>query len=191
MRAGQVFVFALDGSDTLLPAARHWLQEGLAALGIGAQASAGCGRFETGEALQQAWREKARQQGLERLQKREQVQREERQQRAMAQAAGAEALKGFKEDLTDEELADRKLAPLTEEQFQSKVQKIRSWDEADQQAVVRALRQSHLIFWEEVKRRAARKGGQWAQIEQAIRAISKESGLGKMPLFQSNSHCQK
>lgn len=181
VRAGQVFVFALDGSDTLLPVARRWLQEGLAALGIGAQASAGCGRFDTGDALQQAWREKARQQGLERLQKREQVQREERQQRAMAQAAGAEALKGFKQDLTDEELADRKLAPLTEEQFQSKVQKIRSWDEADQQAVVRALRQSHLIFWEEVKRRAARKGGQWAQIEQAIRAVSKESGLGKMP----------
>jgi hypothetical protein len=47
--------------------------------------------------------------------------------------------------------------------------------------VVRALRRRHLVFWEEVKRRAARKGGQWAQIEQAIRAVSKESGLGKMP----------
>ena len=165
----------------LLPAARRWLREGLSALGVGFQAAAGGGKFDTGDALQQVWREKARQQWMERSQEREQDQREQRQLREKELAAAAEALGPSTEELTDEELADRKLAPLTEEQFQSKVQKIRSLEEADQQAVVRALRQSHLAFWEEVKRRSVRRGGQWAQIEQAIRAVCRDSGWGKMP----------
>jgi hypothetical protein len=75
---------------------------------------------------------------------------------------------------------DYAFSRLTEEQFRAKVQAFRQFTAKEQLPVIRALCGRRLAFWEDLKRRAG-KGGQWAQVEQAIRAAAKKAKLGKMP----------
>jgi len=183
---GHVFAFALPGPPRVRPLAAAWLREGLAVLGLGAKTTSGYGWFDTSDAVQAGWREKARQlQGTElerQRRERELVARARQEEAASRQAAAqAEAMA----NMTPQQLEDLKIAQLTLEQFRSKLQSFprHVGDKQhlpEQLAIVRALQKDRLAAWDDLKQRAQR-GGPWAQAEQAIRQAAKKANLGKMP----------
>ncbi|MCL5099225.1 MAG: type III-B CRISPR module RAMP protein Cmr6 [Candidatus Omnitrophica bacterium] len=179
---GILFTFIILGNSAWRPAARSWLQAGLATLGLGTKKSAGYGWFDTSEALQLTWQTKlSQQQQTER--KRRQFERETqlRKEQVEAKRRADEAFTQAMEKMSPEEQEDFKMSRLTDDQFRSKLQNFaRGLSAAEQLVVIRALRGPRLGFWEDLKQRA-RRGGQWAQVEQAIRAAAKKAGLGKMP----------
>ncbi len=183
---GHLFVFVLPPVRGyfagLLTVARRWLQAGLETFGLGAQTTAGYGWFDCSETLQDRfralWLDLGAAEKRRLLQERE---AEERQAREAEAQQAALSLRQALETMSPEELEDHKLAQLSDDQFRSKLQYFSRDLAADEQAaVVRALRAGRARFWEDLKQRA-KKGGHWAQVEQAIRAVSKKSGLGKMP----------
>jgi CRISPR type III-B/RAMP module RAMP protein Cmr6 len=183
---GHVFAFALTGPPRLRSLAAAWLREGLAVLGLGAKTTAGYGWFDTSDAVQAGWREKARQlQGaeLERQRRERELIAQARQEEAASRQAAAQA--EAMANLTPQQLEDLKIARLTPEQFRSKLQSFprHVGDKQhlpEQLAIVRALQKDRLAAWDDLKQRAQR-GGPWAQAEQAIRLTAKKANLGKMP----------
>lgn len=186
---GHVFTFAvLPGrrcDETLLTAARNWLKQGLETFGLGAKVAAGYGWFDASDELQKnvqkAWIEKERQRQEEQKRKAEEEKRkaeEEARQRKAAEAKAATA------GMTAEQKVDYKLANLTDDQFRGRLDNFTKRDPDDQKAIVRALRLtadqpgSRRAFWDALKARA-QKGGKPAQIEQAIRQLSKQMFPGK------------
>lgn len=183
---GHLFVFVLlpvrGCPPGLLTVARRWLQAGLETFGTGAHTTAGYGWFDCSEALQDRcgalWQDLG---NAEKQRLSQALETEERQAREAAAQQAALSLRQALETMSPEEVEDHKLAQLSDDQFRSKLQYFSRDLAADEQAaVVRTLREGRVRFWEDLKQRA-RKGGHWAQVEQAIRAVSKKIGLGKMP----------
>ena len=175
------FVFPLAGPPVWRALARGWLESALAAGLFRPRNEAPQGRFEVTPALQEAFgREFAQQREVltrahqtaegERASKQAEVRRER------TQAEQESAL----ENMSPAEREDYAFSLLTEEQFRAKVQAFRQFTAKEQLPVIRTLCGPRVAFWEDLKRRAAR-GGQWAQVEQAIRAAAKKAKLGRMP----------
>jgi CRISPR-associated protein Cmr6 len=183
---GPLYVFVILPTRACRPevlaTARGWLQAGLETFGLGAKTAAGYGWFDCSEALQSRIRELWGQTG-EAEKKRLLQEREAEEQRAR-EATAQQAALSLKEALatmSPEELEDYQITQLSDDQFRSKLQYFsRDLGTKEQLAVVRALREGRAKFWDDLKQRA-KKGGHWAQVEQAIRGVAKKAGLGKMP----------
>lgn len=104
--------------------------------------------------------------------------------------SASEALLEFMEELREElesadlsgpQQEDRKLARLTEQQFAQKVADFCQTRREEQEAVVRALRESRSSAWEELKKKVEQKPKKYTQTADAIRRLCREMNLGKMP----------
>lgn len=186
---GHVFAFALlplrNATSQLLEYARTWLKTGLEVFGLGAKTNAGYGWFNATDTVQlivkSILQAQAEKEEIERKRQEEEARRkaeeEERRRRA-------EEYKEATKNMTPEQKADYDIALLTEAQFQGRLEEFLKRPVEEQKAIVRALRlpsddpKSRRKFWEELKRKA-QKGGKYAQIEQAIRKLSKEMFPGK------------
>ncbi len=175
------FVFPLAGPPAWCALARGWLESTLAGGLFRPRNEAPQGRFEIAPALQEAFgREFAQQREVltraRQTAEGERASRQAQERRERTQAEQETAL----ENMSPTEREDYALSVLTEEQFRAKVQAFRQFTAKEQLPVIRALYGPRLAFWDDLKRRAV-KGGQWAQVEQAIRAAAKKAKLGKMP----------
>ncbi len=186
---GHVFAFAvvpLRGADAnLLKQARTWLKTGLETFGLGAKTNAGYGWFDASDTVQGTIRTALDQQAR-RLQSEQQQRAEEERRKAEEeeQRRKAEAIKAATKGMTPEQKADYEISQLTPEQFRGRLDNFTRRDPEEQKAIVRALRlppdqqHSRRQFWDELKVKA-QKGGKPAQIEQAIRQLSKQMFPGK------------
>ncbi len=172
-------------STRLIDLAQEWLRGGLEGFGLGAKTAAGYGWFDASEQFNRTVAQKLEQAVLH--------------QRAEAEAARELALQQERNrklqeekqalaSLTPEQQEDFKLSKLTTEQFRAKLDNfLANESEPERSAVVRALRlemsapHSRRAFWDDLKLKAQKKGAKFAKIEQAIRQLSKQLNLGKMP----------
>jgi hypothetical protein len=188
---GHVFAFALApmrGADPqMVKYGRTWLKTGLETFGLGAKTNAGYGWFECSDLVQQAVQQVLEEVELRRRAERERLQEEQRRRKEEEERRRrAEELKKHTAPMTPEQRADFELAQLKDDQFRGHLEIFMKRDPDEQKAIVRALRLppdqqgSRRKFWEELKRKA-QKGGKYAKIEQAIRQLSKQMNLGKMP----------
>lgn len=193
--AGHVFAFSVlplrNCTDELLHQAREWLANGLVLFGVGAKTAAGYGWFDCSDAIQDMVSQNI-------------VAREKLAAERIATMAAAKAIKEKEEaalrlkreqraamaNLTPEQQEDYKVSQLTPDQFRSAMDNFASKSAEEQKAIVRALRLDAAVpgnrrsFWEDIKAKAAKKGGKPAQTEQAIRQLSKlmiPGREGKMP----------
>jgi CRISPR-associated protein Cmr6 len=187
---GHVFVFAvvpLRGCDAeLLKQARTWLKTGLETFGLGAKTNAGYGWFDASDAVQTTVRTT-----LEEKTRREREAREREQEEQKRKAEEAERLRQKQDrqaalaNLTGDERADKEIELLTDQQFDAKVRafckdtKKGGPTEEQKKAIVRALRGPRLAYWQAFKTKATK--GELATVDQAIRQLSKQMNLGKMP----------
>jgi hypothetical protein len=175
------FVFPLVGPPSLRGLARGWLETALAGGLFRPRNEVPQGRFEVAPALQEAFRQVFAQQreALTRARQTAEGERASKQDEERREQTETERESAL-ENMSAAEREDYNYSLLTEEQFRAKVQAFRQFTAKEQLPVIRALWGPRLAFWEDLKRRAA-KGGQWAQVEQAIRAAAKKAKLGKMP----------
>jgi CRISPR-associated protein Cmr6 len=186
---GHVFVMAvvpLRGcNDELLKQARQWLKQGLETFGLGAKVAAGYGWFNCSDSVQQAARTAVAE--AEQRRQKEQLRKEEDQRRRAEKEERrrkAEEMKKLTASMTPEQKADYELAQLTDDQFRGRLLDFLKRQESEQKAIVRALRlapdqrDSRRKFWDDLKQKT-QKGGKPAQIEQAIRQLSKQMFPGK------------
>jgi len=167
----------------------EWLRQGLETFGLGAKTAVGYGWFDASkefnqktvenETLETARLRRQQEEAAEKLrlerQEEERIKQVQQQKQALA-------------SLTPAQQEDYKVAQLTPDQFRAKLDGfLTNKIEAEKQAVVRALRLdaaasgSRRTFWDELKTKAQKKGGKFAQVEQSVRQISKQLNLGKMP----------
>jgi CRISPR type III-B/RAMP module RAMP protein Cmr6 len=169
-----------------LSMARRWLARGLGTFGVGAKTAAGYGWFDCSEGLQsavgQAWR---RFENAAAERRRRVAEEAERLAQAEALRKKKEQMQAAIASLTPDQQEDYRLEQLTEDQFRSAIDDFHSKTPEEQRAIIRALRidpanaRSRRRFWEDLKAKAARKGGKPARTEQAIRALSKQMFPGK------------
>ena len=166
--------------------AKRWLAHGLELFGLGAKTNAGYGWFDASEAFQKATQDRieaqAKQQRVDLERKaRETKEAEDREQKRLAKAA----LEIKLATLTPEEREDALIADLSEAQFDAKVRAFNKEpkkggpSDSAKQAIVRALRESRLDYWNAFKTKATK--AELATVDQAIRSLSKTMNLGKMP----------
>lgn len=181
---------SLSQPDTKLHAlAVEWLRQGLETFGLGAKTAAGYGWFDASEDFNRQMLENEAMETA-RLRKREEEEAEKLRRRKQEE----ERIKKFEQEkqtlasLTPEQQEDYKVAQLKPDQFRAKLDSfLTNKVETEKQAVVRALRLdpaalgSRRSFWDELKTKAQKKGGKFAQVEQSVRQISKQLNLGKMP----------
>lgn len=193
--AGHVFDFAIlplrDCAQSLLDQARTWLATGLSSFGLGAKTAAGYGWFESSdetsrlvaEVLAKQAKDKAEQQRKDEAAAAQKAREEEACQQREEQKAALSAL-------SPEQQEDYKVGQLSEDQFRSALDNYVRRSAEEQKAIVRALRLEQgapgcrRAFWDELKTKALKKGGKYAQTEQAIRQLSKQlypGKEGKMP----------
>ncbi|MCL5099190.1 MAG: type III-B CRISPR module RAMP protein Cmr6 [Candidatus Omnitrophica bacterium] len=170
--------------------AHCWLAEGLQIFGLGAKTNAGYGWFDCRNEVQIAIQDAL----ANAQQKRQQEQRRhENELRRKAEEEirrrNAENERIATANMTLEQKTDYEFAQLNDERFRGRLESFTKRELSEQQAIVRALRLpseqagSRRKFWEDLKNKA-RKGGKPAQIEQAIRQLSKQlfpGKEGKMP----------
>ncbi len=170
--------------------AREWLRDGLETFGIGAKTDAGYGWFDASLAFnQQALT--AEMDAAEKLAKRaaEDAAKETAKRLEQERLRRIQESRLIRASWTPEQIADHDVAEMTPDQFRSKMDNfLGNKAEAERAAIVRALRLedgvpgSRRTFWEELKAKLQKKpGGKPAQISEAIRQISRELKLGKMP----------
>lgn len=166
--------------------ARTWLAHGLAIFGLGAKTNAGYGWFDSSEGFNHRLETRIKQKCQA------EADEKRRLEQLAAEKAEAEAKLRQKRDLeqalaglTPDEQEDKRIALLTDSQFDTKVlaflkeKKKGGPTDSERQAIVRALRGPRLAYWQAFKTRATK--GELATIDQAIRALSKTMTLGKMP----------
>lgn len=172
-----------------LAIAARWLASGLELFGLGAKTAAGYGWFDaspefneqTADRLEHS-RKAAEDQKAKEIKALELAEqdREAREKRAEARQA--------LEKLTPDEQEDWKIAQLSDAQFEGRINHF--WkdpkkggpaNDAEKLAIIRALRGARTMAWIELKARAAKKGGDIARAEQAIRALNKTTNKDKMP----------
>lgn len=174
-----IFPLGHNGGNHLAKA-KTWLAIGLATFGLGAKTNAGYGWFDASDNLQVMTQRRIdeRRQAVEYEQKQEEENRRrlaEEHQRRLIKEEEDKATAG----MTKDQMADWRVARLTDAQFGGKITSFPSLEKAEQQAIVRALRGARVSIWREFKGTAEK--GRKAQIADAIRAVSRELGLGKMP----------
>jgi len=193
--AGHIFTFALlplrDCPPNRLGGARTWLATSLTTFGLGAKTAAGYGWFDVSEDLQSSVRGALKAAQDRRL--KEQRDREEETRLKLVEKKAQErreTIKAAMANLTPEQQEDFKLTQLTDDQFRSALDNYTRRPAEEQKAIVRALRlepgvlSSRRPFWDDLKAKARKKGGKYAQTEQTIRQISKQlfpGKEGKMP----------
>jgi CRISPR type III-B/RAMP module RAMP protein Cmr6 len=176
-----VFAFAIPGTFALHETARAWLRQGLATLGLGARKSSGYGWFDTSDEIQTIYRRQFQEfhRALHQVIQQEQEQERVRQQLEAGQKTAAELAEKLS-GMSEEERREFDLLQLKDNQFWGKLQSFRSLSLEDQAAMIHVLQQARRPCWEALKQRAKR-GGQWAQVEHAVRSFTRENDLGKMP----------
>jgi CRISPR type III-B/RAMP module RAMP protein Cmr6 len=183
---GHVFAFALrpmrGAASGLVMHARNWLQTGLQTFGLGAKTNAGYGWFnDVTENLTKALKEAAARRAIEHQRQQEE---EKRRAKEAERLRKAQELKAAMANMTPEQKADYELSQLREDQFRGRLDQFAKREKSEQEAMVRAMRLpadqtgSRRQFWDELKLKA-QKGGKPAQIEQAIRQLSKQMFPGK------------
>lgn len=192
---GHVFVFTLlplrGCPQRLLGQARAWLASGLANFGLGAKTAAGYGWFDVSEATNSLVAQAITKQA------RDESERQRKESEAAAQKAKEEAerlqrenMKAALASLSPERQEDFKLTQLSDDQLRSALDNHLKKSAEEQKAIVRAMRLepgatgSRRAFWDELKLKSQKKGGKYAQTEQAIRQLSKQlypGKEGKMP----------
>lgn len=183
---GLLFVFPLlpaaQGAEWAARKAQAWLRSGLEVLGLGARTQAGYGWFDCADALQNKCREQYAATGeREREQRRLEIEAEARRRKEEEQKRLAVERQQMLEQMNETQQEDFHLSLLADDQFRSRVENFnRSLNKKEQLAVIRALRGPRMQFWEDLKLKC-QKGGHWAQVEQAVRAMAKKANLGKMP----------
>lgn len=187
---GHVFVFAvvpLRSCDAQLSKeARDWLKAGLETFGVGAKTNAGYGWFDCSEALQAAVRKALKEKADREREARERQQAEQRRKAEEEERLRREQeRKAALANLTGDARADKEIELLTEQQFDVKVRafckdpKKGGPTEIQKRAIVRALRGPRLAYWHNLKAKATK--GELAKVVQAIRELSQQMNLGKMP----------
>lgn len=158
--------------------ARTWLEIGISSFGIGAKSNAGYGFFDPSAdtTTRRMW--KAEIDEAERLENESQIRAQQEAARKENDRLQAE-LDGLPPDVRE----DKKLAGLTDENFGNKLRNFcrpkGGPNDAEKQAIVRALRGPRLVYWTWFKTKSQR--GDLATVEQAVRELSKRMNLGKMP----------
>lgn len=192
--AGHVFALVTVGLGNCatqgLSSAQSWLAAGLSVFGVGAKTAAGYGWFDCSPQLSDLVSETLRRRTLVEEQRKaaeeeNKAARQREEMRRQKQAADQKKLA----EMTPDQRDDYQLSELTEDQFRAALDNFRKKASNEQQAIVRALRLpkdsegSRRAFWDLLKAKAQR-GGKPAQVEQAVRALSKQmfSGPeGRMP----------
>lgn len=186
---GHVFAFALvslrNCSEDDLKHAHYWLADGLQTFGLGAKTNAGYGWFDCRNEVQEAIQQVLADAERKRLEE-QRLREDERRGKAEVEARRrkAEELKAATANMTLEQKADYELAQLTVDQFRGRLDQFLKRDKLEQDAMLRAMRfpqdqpGSRRKFWDDLKAKA-QKGGKPAQIEQAIRQLSKQMYPGK------------
>jgi CRISPR/Cas system CMR subunit Cmr6 (Cas7 group RAMP superfamily) len=187
---GHVFTFAVLRLHNCPPSrqdrARAWLANSLTTFGLGAKTAAGYGWFDVSETLQSSVRSALKAAGDRRL--KEQFDREEESRRKSKERQDQElreTMKAAMANLTPDQQEDFKLAQLTVDQFRSALDNYAKRATEEQKAIVRAMRSerdvpgSRRAFWDDLKAKAHKKGGKYAQTEQAIRQLGKQMFPGK------------
>ena len=193
--SGHVFAFALlplrACDETLLNHARAYLATGLATFGLGAKTAAGHGWFDTSGNTHKSIAD-----SLEKTRRDRETASEKAKQEAAEKAKQDEAARRKKAlteklaSLTPEQQEDAKVEALTDDQFRSALDNYANRAGEEHKAIVRAMRLepnapgSRRAFWDDLKAKAQKKGGKYAQTEQAIRQLSKllfPGKEGKMP----------
>ena len=194
--AGHIFAFGLlplrrGSQTTTLHFVRCCLSAGLSTFGLGAKTAAGYGWFDASDKTSQfveGFLEK-RVNDLRDQQLREKEERDKRLQHE----ENVRRKKEFDErlsQLTPDQQEDAKVAMLSSDQFRSALDNWSKREPEEQKAIIRAMRlEPHLdgsrrSFWGDLKEKAQKKGGKFAQTEQAIRQLSKQlypGKEGKMP----------
>ena len=175
-----------SADSTLLEFAKLALRTGLETFGLGAKTNAGYGWFDASEALNEFVHaeklETANRQAKEaEADEKRKLLEEETKIKAEARASKDSILAG----LSPEAQEDKKLEWLTDAQFDAKVRAFCKEPrrggptEVEKKAIVRALREPRLAYWQTFKTKATK--GDPATVDQAIRALSKTLNLGKMP----------
>jgi CRISPR/Cas system CMR subunit Cmr6 (Cas7 group RAMP superfamily) len=190
---GHVFAFALRrlrGGDPnrVLVLARAWLAAGLETFGLGAKTNAGYGWFDCRDEVQSAVRDALSALDRKRQENEKRKQDEERQRLEKEERRRKDAeIKAAMANMTPEQKADYGVAHLSDDQFRAKLDNfLKLKDATEKEAIVRALRfdpatqYSRRKSWDALKQKAT-EGGKPAQTEQAIRQLSKQMNLGKMP----------
>ena len=188
--SGHVFAFALlplrACDETLLNHARAFLATGLATFGLGAKTAAGYGWFDTSDKTHKLIAD-----SLQKSRQDREVAEAKAKQEAEEKAKQDEAVEKKKAlneklaKLTPEQQEDAKVEALTDDQFRSALDNFGNKTAEQQKTIVRALKQdtatpgSRRSFWEDLKTKAQKKGGRYAQTEQAIRQLSRLLFLGK------------
>jgi hypothetical protein len=176
----QVFAFAIPGTNHIQELAREWLRQGLACIGLGARKSSGYGWFDTSDILQSHYRDDfARVQRLLRRAVQDQAEDEWMTDAHKSRPSTSEPIVEPDASRPPAQEPDLHEPAIKASQFWGKLQNFRSLPIDEKVAIVGLLQGSQSHFWEEIKQRASR-GGQWAQVDQAIRTISREHDLGKM-----------
>ena len=166
--------------------ARTWLATGLQTFGLGAKTAAGYGWFDTSHNTH-----KSIANSLEKIRRDREAAEAKAKQEAEDKAKQEEAARRKKAldeklaQLTPEQQEDAKVETLTDDQFRSALDNYARRDGAEQRAIMRAMRHeqnaagSRRAFWDDLKAKAQKKGGKYAQTEQAIRQLSKQMFPGK------------
>jgi hypothetical protein len=169
-----------------LGGARTWLATSLATFGLGAKTAAGYGWFDVSEGLQLSVRVALKVAEDRRL--KEQRDREEETKRKSKEKEDKERrekMKAAMANLRPDQQDDFNLAQLTVDQFRSALDNYAKRSMEEQKAIVRAMRSergepgSRRDFWDDLKAKAQKKGGKYAQTEQAIRQLGKQMFPGK------------
>lgn len=163
---------------------RAWLACGLSTFGVGAKTNAGYGWFDASDELNSRVRHnlaeasRRAQEDAQRVLEKQRLKEEEDRKKA-AKDDLAVTLAG----LTPDQQEDKKVSMLSEAQFDTRVRnfckaKVGPSD-AEKNAIVRALRGLRLDYWQQFKTKATK--GDLATVFEAIRKLSVDTKLGKMP----------
>lgn len=143
-----------------LVAAKEWLAGGITRHGVGAKTAAGYGWFDYDPDADQALREDA----------------EDRARRVAEQKARAAAEAARLASLSPEERRAEELGRLGDQEFIEKVKALPTLGEAEQRAVLMALRSAKRSLWDkDRKAKPSKKAGQRAEIVRRIAADLGES----------------
>lgn len=193
--AGHIFAFALLPlrvcPPRLLDQARTWLAAGLAMFGLGAKTAAGYGWFDASETTSSLVAQAQSKQATDKTdQRRKEAEAAAQKAKEEAERLQREKMKAALASLSPEQQEDHKVAQLSDDQFRSALDNYTRKNAEEQKAIVRALRLeqgtrgSRRVFWDDLRAKAQKKGGKYAQTEQAIRQLSKQlypGKEGKMP----------
>jgi CRISPR-associated protein Cmr6 len=194
---GARFAFCLvtnradSNSKVLLDAAQRWLEIALTKSGLGAKTSSGYGWFSIpvdGLAkIEEAEKQKRERVELERQRNAEQAKEAEEANRAKEaeelRIQQKRAEEERRKNMSPSEIADEEVQQWNDDAFHARLRNFIKTkgapDEEIKKAMVRAMHNNKAHLWNAFKQKAVR--GNDAKIADAIRTISRNMNMGKMP----------